>query len=99
MIEDLVPNTTSRRSDDRRLKNTNKEQRLAELIPKFSETEYKRKQKMKEECLLEINATYFVYYLAITVLGIKHIQGKLFSVIVLLCSKKISYFLLKILKL
>lgn len=54
---------------------------------------------MQEECLLEINATYFVYYLAITVLGIKHIQGKLFSVIVLLCSKKISYFLLKILKL
>lgn len=99
MIEDLIPNTTSRCSDDRSLKNTNKEQRLAELIPKFSEMEYKRKKKMKAECLLEINATYFVYYLAITVLGIKHTQRKLFSVIVVFFSKKISYFLLKILKL
>lgn len=54
---------------------------------------------MKAEHLLEINTKYFVYYLAITVLSIKQIQRKLFSVAVFLCSKKRSYFLLRILKL
>lgn len=47
---------------------------------------------MKAECLLEINTKYFVYYLATTVLSIKQIQRKLFSVTVFLCSKKDKLF-------
>lgn len=57
------------------------------------------KLEIKAERLFEINTKYFVYYMATTVLSIKQIQRKLFSVTVFLCSKKISYFLLRILKL
>lgn len=44
---------------------------MAELIPEFSTMEHSRKLKMKAEYLFEINAKYFVYYLATTVLSIK----------------------------